>query len=309
MGPPTLILALLPIMMMMEISQTACHLIYKRDIFLLEHIIDLRLSAFDDQYKGCEAKMEVELPSLNKTEFAKNKYFAMTWKSARSKWENRTDTTVLPSGFRDEHAIAILAITSSTALYKTFNKAVREAGKSAEHYHKNFKYKTLHFLLTRALQILEEQQETPQCVNVYRGFRDIRYKTHQRKRVRFGQFVSSSLSQINGLKFGKHTVFDIETCYGVNIKNFSSYPEIKEVLIPPYEKFIVTNFTRTPRQNLIQLHSVDKFSFYNCEYLNAKKCTSWKCLFKSGATRRRPSSLLMLVVALSALLLAVQGFP
>ncbi|KAJ1120565.1 hypothetical protein NDU88_008728 [Pleurodeles waltl] len=98
--------------------------------------------------------MEVELPSLNKTEFAKNKYLATAWKSARSKWENRADTTVLPSGFRDEHAIAILAITSSTALYKTFNKA-----------------------------ILEEQQEAPQCVNVYRGFRAIRYKIQQRKRA------------------------------------------------------------------------------------------------------------------------------
>ncbi|XP_078512387.1 GPI-linked NAD(P)(+)--arginine ADP-ribosyltransferase 1-like [Lissotriton helveticus] len=309
MGPPALILALLPIMMVMEIPQTNGHLMYKRDLFLLEHTIDLRLSAFDDQYKGCEAKMEQELPSLIKTEFAKSKYFYTAWKSARSKWENRTDTAVLPSGFREEHAIAIMAYTSSFMLHKTFDKAVREAGKSAEYYQKNFKYKSLHFLLTRALQILEAQQETPQCVNVYRGFRDIRYKTETRKRVRFGQFISSSLSQFNGFKFGQHTVFDIETCFGVNIKNFSSYPENKEVLIPPYEKFIVTNFTRTPKQNLIQIHSVDKLSFYNCEYFKAKKCTSWKCLFNSGASRQRPSSLLMLMVVLSVLLLAAQGFP
>ncbi|XP_069496436.1 erythroblast NAD(P)(+)--arginine ADP-ribosyltransferase-like [Ambystoma mexicanum] len=309
MWPSTLIRLLFVTVILAAIPQTACHQLYKRDIFLLEPTIDLRLSAFDEQYEGCAEAMEAALPALNRTEYAKNKYFARGWEAARTKWENRNHTTVLSSGFRDEHAIAILAYTSHGELYKAFNKAVREGGLSPEHYQKNFKFKTLHFLLTRALQLLEAQEETPRCFKAYRGYRDIRYKTKKGKLVRFGQFVSSSLSQRNGLRFGQHTVFEIETCYGVNIKNFSSYPETKELLIPPFEKFMVMNFTRTPKQNLVHLHSVDKLSLYNCEYLKEKKCKTWKCLFKSDATTRSSWSVLPALAALWMLFLMGPCFP
>ncbi|XP_069059837.1 GPI-linked NAD(P)(+)--arginine ADP-ribosyltransferase 1-like isoform X2 [Pleurodeles waltl] len=255
----------------------------------------MALIAYDDQYKGCEKAMEAEIPQLFQLEYKSNPDFASAWDAAKEEWEDRKRYTVKPLGFKDEYAIAILAYTINGPLHKVFNAAVREAGRSREYYLRNFKFKALHYFLTNALRVLDEQ-DTPKCHIVYRGIKGVRFKSVGQKPIRFGQFTSSSLNSENALQFGKDTIFTIETCYGVSVKNFSFFPEEEEVLIPPFEKFKVTNFSKDQDKNIIGLQSMEKSSNYNCEFAKEKQCKSLKCLFDSAPSTRNFSSALQTVL-------------
>ncbi|NXR43356.1 NARE ribosyltransferase, partial [Zosterops hypoxanthus] len=160
-------------------------------------------------------------------------------------------------------AIAIMAYTMPD-VHRDFNAAVRVAGRSPQQYRKNFHYKTLHFLLTQALRTLRDAQNV-QCHNVFRGVRDVHFKAWPGQRVRFGQFASTSLSRDIALQFGTATIFQVHTCHGVDIQQFSNYPWEEEVLIPPFETFEVTQVVRDGWRTWIWLRSTGTFSKYNCE--------------------------------------------
>ncbi|XP_063806932.1 GPI-linked NAD(P)(+)--arginine ADP-ribosyltransferase 1 isoform X2 [Pseudophryne corroboree] len=263
----------------------------RRDVFSTkEFFLDMADSSFDDQYKGCSDLMEAEIPQLFKIEYSTNKEFADAWDTAAFKWEEKKKgCLVIPKDFKDEYAIALLAYTINGPLHKVFNDAVRDAGLSLQYYLRNFNFKVLHYYLTKALQLLDVI-ETPACYRVYRGIRGIRFKFDPRKTVRFGQFTSSSTKYESALMFGEDTFFNINTCYGVNIKNYSFFPGEEEVLIPPYEKFKVTNFIKERDRNYITLNSVEKSSVYNCE------------LVKATSTQMKINSLEIMLVSVLVLL-------
>ncbi|XP_075705105.1 erythroblast NAD(P)(+)--arginine ADP-ribosyltransferase-like [Rhinoderma darwinii] len=259
--------------------------VFRRDVFFSkESLLDMAPTSFDDQYRGCSDVMEEEIPQLFKMEYSTNKEFAHGWDTATFKWqEEKKRYLSLPKYFKDEYAIALLAYTINGPLHKVFNEAVREAGQSKQYYLSNFKFKVLHYYLTRALQVLDAV-ETPACHTVFRGIRGIKFKSEYRKPIRFGQFTSSSMNDQNALQFGEDTFFSIHTCYGVNIKNFSFFPGEDEVLIPPFEKFKVTNFTRERDRNIITLQSLEKSSVYNCELVKNRRCKSTWCPFNSASS-------------------------
>ncbi|XP_072255987.1 GPI-linked NAD(P)(+)--arginine ADP-ribosyltransferase 1 [Pyxicephalus adspersus] len=263
----------------------------KRDIFSAkESFLDMARSSFDDQYKGCGDIMEAEIPQLFQTEYAMNKEFADAWDTATFKWEKeKKRQTFLPKGFKDEYAIALLAYTINGPLHKIFNEGVRQAGKSKEYYLRNFNFKVLHYYLTKALLLLDVV-ETPACHKVFRGIRGVRFKAESQTPIRFGQFTSSSMNDQNTLQFGEDTFFNIYTCYGVSIRNFSFFPGEDEVLIPPFEKFKVTNFSKEGNRNLITLKSLEKSSIYNCELAKERKCKSRRCPFNSATENRRQNT-------------------
>ncbi|NXA88601.1 NRT2 ribosyltransferase, partial [Melanocharis versteri] len=159
-------------------------------------------------------------------------------------------------------AVALMAY-SSKDIYKDFNAAVRAAGRSRQEYRNNFHFKTLHFLLTKALMALRRAQNS-QCRNVFRGVRDVRFAARRGQRVRFGQFTSTSLSKEIAQKYGTDTVFQVYTCHGADIQAFSYYHSNREVLIPPYETFEVTRVIRDGKRALIWLRSTGTFRKYNC---------------------------------------------
>ncbi|NXJ72524.1 NARE ribosyltransferase, partial [Rostratula benghalensis] len=228
-----------------------------------EKVLDMAPTAFDDQYLGCSRMMEEELGELNRTEFANNRLYAEAWTQAAAEWRNRGGRA---PRLRTEQAVAIMAYTLRGRLYQTFNAAVREAGRSRGEYLERFRFKALHFLLTQALGSLREAQPR-RCRHVYRGVLGIRFTARRRDLVRFGQFTSTSLQNKSALHFGQDTFFSVKTCYGVPIRDFSLYPSEEEVLIPPYERFEVTNVTKRGDGTCIHLRSRDTFSNYSCEWV------------------------------------------
>ncbi|NXP15213.1 NRT2 ribosyltransferase, partial [Thinocorus orbignyianus] len=240
--------------------------LHQRDLQVdKETKMDMAPNSFDDQYSGCNTSMWNLLGNLNRTEFANNSIYAEAWTLASKEWGKKGLPVPSLTGMKTEHAVAIMAYTLDTPLYSTFNAAVREAGKSRQEYRNKFQFKVLHFLLTQALTILRNAQ--PFCYDVYRGIRGIHFTAQQNDPVRFGQFTSSSLNSTVAKRFGQDTFFMVHTCYGVPVANFSDFPTEEEVLIPPYEKFQVTNITKSQNKTDIKLISQGTFSKYNCELL------------------------------------------
>lgn len=252
--------------------------------------VDLNMSdmAFDDQYEGCIEDMENNISSLLAKEKQTNPEFSSTWDAAEKRWN--TEKPSVPSGFRDEYGIAIMAYSNKNSnLYSNFNSAVRNySSRDTFHYH------SLHFLMTRAVVLLRSSCWWSPCL-VYRGMKDIFFE-HKGGNVRFGQFSSSSTSQKVAESFGDDTFFTFTSCFGAQINKYSYYPEEEEVLIPVDEVFTVTNFTKQGGKNRFVLETTKtRCHYYNCDYLN-KGGKSSTCVFSRGT--RMYSSLVVIALLL-----------
>ncbi|NXI82499.1 NRT2 ribosyltransferase, partial [Rhipidura dahli] len=223
--------------------------------------LDMAKNSFDDQYWDCGPAMAAALPALKYSEFQQNPLFARGWAKATAEWQCRGSRVYpLPS---PDHAIALMAYTMDD-LYREFNSAVRVAGRSRQEYRDNFHWKTLHFLLTDALAVLNPAH---QCYEVYRGVEGIHFTAERGHTVRFGQFTSASRLQAVANEFGNDTKFQVYTCHGVAIWGYSAKVSQQEVLIPPFETFKVTDVTQKGNTAEIRLHSNGIHSNYNCEWL------------------------------------------
>ncbi|XP_023064925.1 GPI-linked NAD(P)(+)--arginine ADP-ribosyltransferase 1 [Piliocolobus tephrosceles] len=321
MQMPAMMSLLLVSVGLMEALQAQSHPITRRDLFSQEMPLDMALASFDDQYAGCAAAMTAALPDLNHTEFQANKVYADGWTLASSQWQERqawgpewslspTRPPPPPLGFRDEHGVALLAYTANSPLHKEFNAAVREAGRSRAHYLYHFSFKTLHFLLTEALQLLGRGQRPPRCHQVFRGVHGLHFRpAGPGATVRLGGFASASLKNVAAQQFGEDTFFGIWTCLGAPIKGYSFFPGEEEVLIPPFETFQVINASR-PAQGpaRIYLQALGKRSTYNCEYIKDKKCKSGPCHLDNSAMGESPLSAVWSLLLL-LWFLAVWAFP
>ncbi|NXL76546.1 NAR1 ribosyltransferase, partial [Leptocoma aspasia] len=228
--------------------------------------LDMARDSFDDQYRGCGHAMAEALPALNRSEIQQGGQFAEGWALAAAEWRVRLSPR---SPLSPAQAMALLAYTAPVPLHRTFNAAVRTAGRSRREYRDNFHFKTLHFLLTRALATLRDARGPP-CHRVFRGVRGVRFEARRGDAVRFGHFASASLRNESSWSFGTDTAFQVLTCQGVAIREFSFFPHEEEVLIPPFETFEVTDVTNVTKggdKALIVLRSTGTFSNYNCEWL------------------------------------------
>ncbi|NXF71345.1 NARE ribosyltransferase, partial [Sclerurus mexicanus] len=268
-----------------------------------EVALDMAPYAFDDQYQDCSSKMVEELPSLSRSEFVPNTSYSKAWDKAIVQWHRHP--SLGPLRWK-EQAIALLAYTLETDLYKDFNKAVPMAGHSREDYLDTFHFKVVHFLLTEALGDLRDAKSHPVCLHVYRGIRGVRFTAKPGQIIRFGQFTSSSLKKEVARGFGTDTFFELDTCQGAAIRDFSSMPWEDEVLIPPFETFNVTNVTRQSDTTYIHLHSHGVYSKYNCEWLRGHRLC-WDRVVSGGAVHggrsvpREPPHLAGLLLAALAL--------
>ncbi|NWT77038.1 NRT2 ribosyltransferase, partial [Prunella himalayana] len=221
--------------------------------------LDMAQNSFDDQYLNCGPAMAEALPALKSSDFQKNKKFSQVWVEATAEWQRRGSYL---STLSQDQAIALMAYTMKD-IYREFNTAMRTAGKSRQEYRDNFHFKTLHFLLTQALQKLRQPDH---CLDVFQGVKNYQFKVRAGDKVRFGQFASSSLDKNVAQGYGTDTMFQVHTCHGVDIQKFSFKQSEKEVLIPPFETFEVTDVKAGSPVKIV-LRSTGNSSNYNCEWL------------------------------------------
>ncbi|XP_032920481.1 erythroblast NAD(P)(+)--arginine ADP-ribosyltransferase-like [Catharus ustulatus] len=228
-----------------------------------EKPLDMALGSFDDQYQGCGPAMEEALPALHHSEFQNNSLFAKAWSAAVAEWQE-LGSPVSPLSSSDQ-AIAIQAY-GVTDLYDYFDVYVRAMGHSPQEYRDNFHFKTLHFLLTRAVATLKAAQKGQKCQCVIHP--ELKYKFYATPGniVRFGQFTLS-WDSVDDRTSPHPTVFKVQTCHGVEINAVIGKTNDKVVLIPPYEKFKVTKVIEKGDKVEIHLDSIGTYSKYNCEWL------------------------------------------
>ncbi|NWZ88876.1 NAR1 ribosyltransferase, partial [Poecile atricapillus] len=247
--------------------------------------LDMSPDSFDDRYRGCGRAMTAALPALNRSEFLRGGHLAEAWALAESERRVRPVSPVSP--LSPAQLTALLAYTAPVPLHRTFNAAVRVSGRSGRDYRDNFHFKALHFLLTGAVTALRDARGA-RCHRVFRGVRGVRFQTRPGRTVRFGHFASASLRNRSSWSFGMDTAFQVSTCHGVEIREFSFFPHEEEVLIPPFETFEVTEVTEVTRATgggdtagdtgdsggvtvRIGLRSTGVFSKYNCEWLRGDR--------------------------------------
>ncbi|XP_052408194.1 NAD(P)(+)--arginine ADP-ribosyltransferase 2-like isoform X2 [Carassius gibelio] len=200
--------------------------------------LDMALDSVDDLYNGCKEKMaeQVDKEYLKK-ELRNSVDFEKVWEIGK----NKVSKNYFLDKLKTKHKIAIYAYTyiqidPNLNIYEKFNKDIRY-GKQNYPVMK-YKWYSLHFLLTEAVQILKKTQN--RCFDTFRGTKVTFENDVLNKEVRFGSFTSSSLERSIAKRFGTVSCFVIHTCEGANITKYSMLRHEEEVLIPPYEKFIVT---------------------------------------------------------------------
>ncbi|XP_056305700.1 erythroblast NAD(P)(+)--arginine ADP-ribosyltransferase [Danio aesculapii] len=199
--------------------------------------LDMALNSVDNQYKGCTDNMS----ALVKTEYLPKELnnsktnLKEAWKEAE-KFINGTNNLT------HDHSIAIYMYTGDK-VFRDFNNATRYGRQN--YTIGKYGWYSLHFLLTEALQILKTTQN--RCFDTFRGTKS-KFELLNNT-VRFGSFASSSYDWRKAKFFGNKSCFEIHTCEGAEITNHSKLRHEKEVLIPPYEMFRVTETKTIDKQN------------------------------------------------------------
>ncbi|XP_009997313.1 PREDICTED: ecto-ADP-ribosyltransferase 4 [Chaetura pelagica] len=258
-------------------------------------MMDMALNSFDDQYLGCREQVmeELERGDYFQKEIAANKDYLSLWKEAQKAFLK--SSVGLLREMHESHAIVLMAYTMNSSLHSQLNWATSTAGSSPEHYRHNFTFKYFHFYLTTAIQIMKEWQNSKEnmgkrkCYQVHRGIKDLYIEATVGSRVRFGRFTSTSRHRNEAQRFGNETLFTVTTCLGAAVQGFSYYTSEKEVLIPPYEIFLVKSFFQTQHGNRLHLHSVGNYSKYHCQLMEASRN-------KTGGSTALASAILLSVV-------------
>ncbi len=218
----------------------------------------MTLESVDDQYEGCTKEMSgLVTKTLLKKEL-EYKIFNDAWNESEKKIPASRDNLT------QNHLIALHVYTCNE-VYSEFNKDVRES--KSKYKNKTFKWHSLHFLLTEAIQILNRNQNN--CHSIYRGTNS-EFQGENGTEFRFGSFTSFSRNQSKTKTFGNISCFEIEKYKGAELTNYSRYPDEQEMLIPPYEIFKVIDVkNKTDQQDLwcdtvFKLESIGIISNLNC---------------------------------------------
>ncbi|XP_062374696.1 ecto-ADP-ribosyltransferase 5-like [Sardina pilchardus] len=223
--------------------------------------LDMAVDSVDDQYRGCTEKMA----ELVKTDFLPRELNNTTvlgkaWRNISQNDDYNCTNNELPRN----HCIALYVYTGRDS-YFDFNQADR----TGKHNYTTGTYEwySLSFYLTEAVQTLKRKQNN--CDITYRGTNLAFDKNVLNKEVRFGSFASTSLVCDKTQRFGTKSCFNVTTCYGAAIDDYSIFDE-EEVLIPPYEKFMVTDVLEKTKHldlwcdTVYVLHSTGIRSDLNC---------------------------------------------
>ncbi|KAM4750123.1 LOW QUALITY PROTEIN: erythroblast NAD(P)(+)--arginine ADP-ribosyltransferase-like [Anableps anableps] len=197
--------------------------------------VDMAENSIDDMYSTCATKMEAK---VNKTYFKKeinDILFLNNWTAAENCAKRKKQREAGDEALTRDHmqAICVYSAGGQADFYKAFSDAVRIKRKQ---YGSSFPFHSLHFWLTRAIQILKNNNEC--CTTFHRT--TTKFTGEVNREIRFGTFASSS-KLLNLFQFGHTTCYKFTTCYGAYLKKYPKLGEEEEVLIPPCEKFKISS--------------------------------------------------------------------
>ncbi|XP_069828848.1 ecto-ADP-ribosyltransferase 5-like [Dendropsophus ebraccatus] len=258
--------------------------IFQEDV--MAETLDLAEQAFDDQYLGCKRDMERKLKEDNvlDVEIGKNKKLKRALKEARDMWMIKKKDNLmgnLPAEFEDDHGIALLIYTGF--IRKDFNDATKWAGKSYTSYMNDFGFKWLHFYLTSALQILQQNDLGGEYTVYGNTDHDIEVPPHCNIYVKFGHFLYTSLDEEKATVMANKSLLILNQYPGVQVENFSQYALEREVLVPGYEVFSLSAMEEEGRYRLTTTRTF--CSNFNCAYINGanSKLPVQDCVNTAGA--------------------------
>ncbi|OCT96341.1 ADP-ribosyltransferase 5 L homeolog isoform X1 [Xenopus laevis] len=260
--------------------------------------MDVSKDTFDDQYIGCRDQVDLLMEEILKTEKSENKFFRRAWTEAEKIWNIKKNKiwSELPDGFRDNHGVALVAYSGFIKTY--FDEAIISAGRSYNDYMQSFKYKSLHFYLSVAVQLLSGCR----AKMVYVGIKGLWYPTNSTSDgVKFGHFVTTYSEKEQAMDSGNDTVLYIQSCHGVQMEMFSQFPHERAVLVPGYEIFSV--YEGEPNE-FVLISTKKSCSKFNCALIRGERPLG--CAPYSGetprisrsATRDLPFNLIITAVSL-----------
>ncbi|XP_036372754.1 ecto-ADP-ribosyltransferase 5-like [Megalops cyprinoides] len=222
-----------------------------------ERQMSMSPSAVDDQFSGCRAEMREKVMGkggLLEQELKSNVAFREVWRSIKC-------GKTIPGG-RQEHTLAMQVYThASKKFLSDFDSAVESRGANNGVDSSSFPYKSLHFLLTEALQLLQ----TSQCHTVSHSS-EHRYGARVGEEVRFGRFVST----MTGESHAAGTLFHITSCAAVKVAravvkaNRACSINETELLVPPFEVFMVEDVKTSDNYTEITLNHTRFHSYHDC---------------------------------------------
>ncbi|XP_058627595.1 ecto-ADP-ribosyltransferase 5-like [Onychostoma macrolepis] len=167
--------------------------------------LDMALNSVDDQYKGCTEEMgDLVKTKYLEIEKSASAEYNKTWQEGEQKAKKPEDN------LQQIHSVVIHVYTNKDSkVYSNFTSATRTD--KQKYKEGTFKWYSLHFLLTEAIQILKKTQN--RCYTTYRGA-NIKFDV-QSKEVRLSSFSSSSLDRKVIQGFGNVSCFEIYTCEGI----------------------------------------------------------------------------------------------
>ncbi|XP_071779417.2 ecto-ADP-ribosyltransferase 5-like [Centroberyx gerrardi] len=225
--------------------------------------LDMAPNSVDDMYTGCKDKMETRVKKeYLENEKNKDRNFTQAWGEAEKyynkKWKKRGKRPSTALGKQRVMAIYVYTL-DKPKVYLEFNNAVRT---QKSKYKTTFRYHTLHFFLTDAVQTLNARKpEAERCLTGYRRVNSYFGKENVlNKEIRFGSFTSSSMGWYPSAgRFGDKSCFEIVTCSGADVSLYSKLGESeREVLIPPYEVFKVTKVRKRSEEKSLPCEVVYK---------------------------------------------------
>ncbi|XP_058497329.1 erythroblast NAD(P)(+)--arginine ADP-ribosyltransferase-like [Solea solea] len=231
--------------------------------FKLKYVskLDMAEESVDDMYFGCNDLMHEKVMGKYSEEMYTGP-FKEAWKKAEKCANIKSTEQNLREheGITKAHLKAICAYTDD-AIYRTFNNDCRNGKKS---YGSLFQFHTLHFFLTSAVQILNKHYS---CHNTFRRTNRI-FNVKENETVRFGSFASTSYNRTLYEKYGIKSCFEVETCAGGFLNKLSVVDE-EEVLIPPYEMFIIGGIIKDKKK-------MKDMGVESCEVLYVLKSAGYK---------------------------------
>ncbi|XP_024115665.1 GPI-linked NAD(P)(+)--arginine ADP-ribosyltransferase 1 [Oryzias melastigma] len=193
--------------------------------------LDMAADSIDDMYAGCRSETAALIDLFGVFEWNYNGNFSLAWAFAE-KHANKPAHVRL----KDDHAIVMYMYTKLPHIREIFDEAVKR-GRHMYNTHR-FRFHYFYFFLTDAIQTLRRHQAP--CRTTYLRTWKHFDQNVARTNVRFGHFIWAASSSLSFELQGNVSCFEIYTCFGADITDYSSVEQQGQVLIPTYEVFTIT---------------------------------------------------------------------